>query len=152
MEFYDPYDHEPPCDIEFMEDDTELVEADGYIPLNVEIANLMTAGISLNEYRKALYNNGDFVDELTDDDVNPDIDPTAQKSFDEFTAYDLAVATTERLRQQAIAAAEATKAAQAEAKAQDAQLASLVAKNGGQPLTVSNDAQATPTSASAPGS
>lgn len=146
MEFYTGYDALPPCDAEYNEDEESMTECDGYIPLATQISNLLTAGISLNEYRRALYNSGDYTDDEDETDADPVTDITAQPSFDEFTALDYSVAVTDRLRKQAEASAEAQRQLLLANKQADYAAAKALADAAVQPSATPSTAASPPAS------
>ena len=68
----------------------EVLDRTGYIPAKEQIDNFKRAGVNLDAYRRSMYSN-----EPTPENI--DINVTAQKSFDNFDAHDLARETSNNL-------------------------------------------------------
>ena len=75
----------------------KLVETQGYIPADIQIEQMLSAGIRLDEYRKEKYDFGP--DEEVPDDF---IDPTRNKGFDLADGSLLAKGVVNRLEDSAL--------------------------------------------------
>lgn len=79
-----------------------ITESAGYIPVRVQVENMIIAGERLGEYRREKYDFG----EGTEVDLEADPDPTRSPAFDMADATYLARETSARLKAQANAAKE----------------------------------------------
>lgn len=106
--FYTEFDRPPP--VLEMNDGKSIVETVGYIPADVQIEQLIQAGIRLDKHRKEAF---DFAPEEA---IDPTFeDPTRSPNFDMADASNLGAAVSDRLLKAQVEY-EAAQAAAAEAE------------------------------------
>jgi len=66
-----------PIEHDEVNSEEDLLDADGYIPAQTQVENLLLAGRNLEEYRREMY---EYPDGVKEDD--PPMDPSRRRGFD----------------------------------------------------------------------